>query len=588
MSNENTTYFVRRRGRVEGPWPINKLQAEVRLRKLGRHHEVSADGSQWQSAVEIDGLFQHGEVASEYAASASQPNDGQPAASAAIWFCCIGEDQRGPMTFEDLTALIRTGQVRAADLVWRDGQPEWLDAEHVPELFELFHSTNAASRQPVPSKSLANNNGSAAVPPQAPTTNKVMLASAGMLGVAVAICIAILLVPMFRGNERTAEVASSTKDSQPDTKASPSDPATSLDQSDRKTSPNQPATPSGQTDDPKSQGETNDAPQAPGDKESKTDSTVDSPTEKTSPVPPADDGEDKGPSDKTGSSDSERPSTADSEKKPRGDDIYSPASKKSGVVINSVEDEEKVAKAVALVVSGALRKTRDETFELKYATGTGFAISPDGYLLTNRHVVTFNSEEEQMIQQIEKHYTISRADRRVWCILDGEASLADVVYVSAKYDMAILKIDGSDLPYFKISDSESVRRTTKVYSLGFPAAAQLPTSKEEARELFYRERLFHNDIRDNFKDSDFDFVANDGAVSRVKYEGGESSVQHNAQINPGNSGGPLCLQDGTVVGINTRFVKGEGANVFYAVSTAQLKREINRRVDDVEWVSIDD
>jgi len=92
-------------------------------------------------------------------------------------------------------------------------------------------------------------------------------------------------------------------------------------------------------------------------------------------------------------------------------------------------------------------------------------------------------------------------------------------------------------------------------------------------------------VEDAFKASDFDYVATNGTVSRIRRdEGGPMWVQHNAQINHGNSGGPLLSEDGVVVGVNTLSVTEDGAQgIFYALATPQLRREIDAAAPGVAW-----
>lgn len=137
MSAE-TKYFVRRQGRVEGPWPIDKLRAEVKLRKLGRYHEVSVDGNTWQRTTEIQGLFDAAAVRKVVGGAIQQPAPAESSLpdpqSAAIWYCVIGDDQLGPVPLAELGKWLAEGRLMLDDLVWQDGYPDWIPVENVPEL----------------------------------------------------------------------------------------------------------------------------------------------------------------------------------------------------------------------------------------------------------------------------------------------------------------------------------------------------------------------------------------------------------------------------------------------------------------------
>ncbi|MBI2481840.1 MAG: DUF4339 domain-containing protein, partial [Planctomycetia bacterium] len=141
-------YFVRRQGRVEGPWPIDKLRAEVKLRKLGRYHELSLDGAIWQRATEVQGLFEKASVR-KVVGGATQPVQTEAAQpnskDAAVWYCVNGDEQSGPMTLAELGKWVTEGRVMLDDLVWQDGYPDWIPAERVPELAPFLGGDRSGS-----------------------------------------------------------------------------------------------------------------------------------------------------------------------------------------------------------------------------------------------------------------------------------------------------------------------------------------------------------------------------------------------------------------------------------------------------------
>jgi thiol:disulfide interchange protein len=152
---ESSTYYVRRQGRVDGPWMVDKLRSEVKLRKLGRHHEVSYDGQVWLRAQEVDGLFP--------AVALHKTARGAPTTAPELelvldadgisgtdfqgpqdqWYCSINGEPRGPMSVGDLLVVLTSGQAALDDLVWREGFAEWLSIEMVPELMEKLKSKQA-------------------------------------------------------------------------------------------------------------------------------------------------------------------------------------------------------------------------------------------------------------------------------------------------------------------------------------------------------------------------------------------------------------------------------------------------------------
>lgn len=143
--------------------------------------------------------------------------------------------------------------------------------------------------------------------------------------------------------------------------------------------------------------------------------------------------------------------------------------------------------------------------------GSGFIISADGYVLTNYHVV---KDAEEIIVRLN--------DRRE---LRGE-----VIGIDKRSDVALLKIDASDLPVVKIGTSISLEVGEWVLAIGSPFG--------------------------------FDYSATAGIVSAkgrsLPSENYVPFIQTDVAINPGNSGGPLFNQEGEVVGMNSQIYSRTG------------------------------
>ena len=146
------------------------------------------------------------------------------------------------------------------------------------------------------------------------------------------------------------------------------------------------------------------------------------------------------------------------------------------------------------------------------SAGSGFIISADGYVLTNNHVV---GDADQV--------TVRLSDRRE---LD-----ARVVGTDEQTDIALLKIEASNLPVVKIGDSTRLKPGQWVVAVGSPFG--------------------------------MDHTVTHGIVSAVGrgYDRSQQYVpfiQTDVPINPGNSGGPLFNLDGEVVGINSQIFSNTG------------------------------
>lgn len=150
------------------------------------------------------------------------------------------------------------------------------------------------------------------------------------------------------------------------------------------------------------------------------------------------------------------------------------------------------------------------------AVGSGFLISADGYVITNNHVVVGADE-------IDVHLN----DRRVFP--------ATVVGLDEPSDLALLKIDASDLPHVEFGDSDALRVGDWVLAIGSPFGLE--------------------------------FSAAAGIVSAMgRSIPGRSSynymsfIQTDVAINQGNSGGPLFNLDGEVIGINSQILSSTGGS----------------------------
>ncbi|MET0026250.1 MAG: DegQ family serine endoprotease [Candidatus Thiodiazotropha sp.] len=147
----------------------------------------------------------------------------------------------------------------------------------------------------------------------------------------------------------------------------------------------------------------------------------------------------------------------------------------------------------------------------KQSLGSGFIISEDGYILTNNHVV---DDADEILVRMN--------DRREF--------VADVVGRDDRSDIALIKIDASDLPVVTIGDSEALRVGEWVLAIGSPFG--------------------------------FDHSVTAGIVSAkgrsLPSENYVPFIQTDVAINPGNSGGPLFNMQGEVVGVNSQIYSRSG------------------------------
>jgi serine protease Do len=140
-----------------------------------------------------------------------------------------------------------------------------------------------------------------------------------------------------------------------------------------------------------------------------------------------------------------------------------------------------------------------------HGLGSGVIVSPEGYILTNNHVVDGATE-----------VTVGLHDKREF--------RARVVGADPKSDIAVLKIDAADLPYITIGDSNKVQVGDQVLAVGNPFGVGQTVTMGIVSAM---ER---------------------GGLGIEDYE---DFIQTDAPINPGNSGGALVNDRGELIGINT-------------------------------------
>src|SRR5690606_38157861 len=146
--------------------------------------------------------------------------------------------------------------------------------------------------------------------------------------------------------------------------------------------------------------------------------------------------------------------------------------------------------------------------------GSGFIVSPDGYILTNAHVV---ADADQV--------TVRLTDRREY--------QAKVVGVDPRSDVAVLKIDAKNLPTVRIGDPSKLRPGEWVLAIGSPFG-------------------FDNSATAGIVSATARSLPSDDATNYVPF------IQTDVAANPGNSGGPLFNLNGEVVGINSQIFSRTG------------------------------
>lgn len=150
-------------------------------------------------------------------------------------------------------------------------------------------------------------------------------------------------------------------------------------------------------------------------------------------------------------------------------------------------------------------------FQERSSLGSGFILSKDGYVITNNHVV---KDADEIIVRLN--------DRREF--------VAELIGIDERSDIAVLKIEGENLPTVRLGDSSDVKVGEWVLAIGSPFG--------------------------------FDHSVTAGIISAIgrslPNENYVPFIQTDVAINPGNSGGPLFNLDGEVIGVNSQIYSRTG------------------------------
>jgi len=181
------------------------------------------------------------------------------------------------------------------------------------------------------------------------------------------------------------------------------------------------------------------------------------------------------------------------------------------------------------------RYRQNGTEEREVSGGTGFVVSEDGNIVTNRHVVDIEDAAFTVI------------------FSDGERYDAEVLAMDSIEDLAVLKIDMDNAPALTLGDSDVLNIGQTAIAIG-NALGQ-----------------FQNTVSVGVVSGlDRSIVAGSGKSSE-KISG---AIQTDAAINFGNSGGPLLNISGEVIGINTAIASGS-ENIGFAIPVNKVKKVVN-------------
>jgi serine protease Do len=178
------------------------------------------------------------------------------------------------------------------------------------------------------------------------------------------------------------------------------------------------------------------------------------------------------------------------------------------------------------------------------ASGSGVILTPDGYIVTNNHVVA-NSQRVEVV------------------LHDRRKVIAKVIGTDPNTDLALIKVDATDLPVVKMGNSDNVQVGEWVLAVGFPLDLQTTVTagivSAKARSI----GILARNQQQQPTQEEYEEYQKTGKLPARTNNAIESFIQTDAAINPGNSGGALVNANGELIGINSAIASQSGTNEGY-------------------------
>lgn len=169
--------------------------------------------------------------------------------------------------------------------------------------------------------------------------------------------------------------------------------------------------------------------------------------------------------------------------------------------------------------------------------GSGFVVDSRGYIVTNAHVVGDNPKEITVY------------------FIDGKELPAEVLWKDTTLDMAVIKVEATNLPIVELGDSDAIEVGELAIAIGNPLGLRYDRTVTQG---------IISGLNRTIQVSPQDIM--------------EDLIQTDAAINPGNSGGPLINSEGKIIGINTAKASAEGLG--FAIQINIAKPIINQLINE--------
>lgn len=239
----------------------------------------------------------------------------------------------------------------------------------------------------------------------------------------------------------------------------------------------------------------------------------------------------------------------------------------STIIKNMIEYQNPVPSVASKVGPSVVGVTVEYTYNSFFGRqkmeqeGSGIIISKDGYIITNNHVLSTGTGD------VEKH-------AKVYLPNSSEPLDAEIIGTDAQTDIAVVKVDCTDLPAVTLGSSDQLEVGSMVVAIGNPLGRQFKGSVT----VGYVSAL-NRQVSDNT-----------GTTHTL--------IQTDAAINEGNSGGALVNTNGELVGINVAKIEGTGVEgLGFAIPIDSVKdviddlieyKKVIRPTIGIEWINVNE
>ena len=194
-----------------------------------------------------------------------------------------------------------------------------------------------------------------------------------------------------------------------------------------------------------------------------------------------------------------------------------------------------------------------EVRDVEVATGSGFVVSPGGYVLTNHHVV---AGDQRVIRREGREVRVQVEVTRIEVVFPGDGTRLDarVEATDPDVDLAVLSVAGAGLPFIGLGDSDALRPGQPIEVMGYPLGRAVDVGRSSRADAVLQPTVSRGTV----------------AALRTGEEGDARYIQTDAAVHPGSSGGPMLDEEGYAVGV-IRMALGRRSGLAFAIPINRVK-----------------